>query len=178
MDPERQREVQGVVMKAAAVVVGIALVVGLGTWLVVRTLDLDESGTQTVGGVANGPVAPLPSTALPVPSESAPTPSEGESEYTPPPEATSTGLYLSATPVTVSPMEKVYLTGHWAGHDAVGLQVQRFESGGWTDFGVQANVSVGTFETFVMTGREGENRFRVRDPGSGMASNEVRITVQ
>jgi hypothetical protein len=56
--------------------------------------------------------------------------------------------------------------------------VQRFEGGKWVDFGVQANVNVGTFETYVMTGRAGDNRFRVFDPETKTASNDVTITVE
>jgi hypothetical protein len=36
---------------------------------------------------------------------------------------------------------------------------------------------VGTFETYVMTGREGDQKFRVFDPGAQVASNEVTVTV-
>ena len=76
-------------------------------------------------------------------------------------------LQLDVSPVTARPMERMNLTGTYRGADNVGLQVQRFEDGSWQDFGVSATVRVGTFETYVMTGRSGQNRFRMWRPGSG-----------
>ena len=40
-----------------------------------------------------------------------------------------------------------------------------------------ATVSGGTFSTYVQTGREGRNRFRVYDPEADVASAPVIITV-
>ena len=89
----------------------------------------------------------------------------------------STGLYLTASPVMVQPMERINLTGQWPGQDNASLVVQRFENGAWSDFGVQVRVNVGTFSTYVMTGRTGDQRFRVFDPATQTASNEVTVTV-
>ena len=58
----------------------------------------------------------------------------------------------------------------------MGLQVQRFEEGKWRDFGVSATVRVGTFETYVMTGQSGEQRFRMYDPAAKEGSNVVLVT--
>lgn len=176
-DPERQRELQEVALKVAGVILGIALVVGIGSWLMVRTLGLDETTSGPIGSGPVQPVTPLPTTALPVPSESITDDAEDDPSFTAPPDVTNEGLHLNGTPVFVRPMERINLTGNWAGKDAVGLQVQRLEGGKWVDFGVQVTVNVGTFETFVMTGRSGDNRFRVFDPASNTASNPVRITV-
>lgn len=86
-------------------------------------------------------------------------------------------ISLSASPLQVSPMERIYLTGTYPGGEGASLQVQRFE-GSWSDFsGVTASVSGGTFSTYVMTGRSGTNRFRVLDTSRGKASNEVRVQV-
>ena len=85
-------------------------------------------------------------------------------------------ISLSASPLEVSPMERIYLTGTFPGGEGASLQVQRMEDG-WTDFPVSASVSGGTFSTYVMTGRSGENRFRVVDPASGKKSNPVRVRV-
>lgn len=85
-------------------------------------------------------------------------------------------ISLSASPLEVSPMERIYLTGTFPGGEGASLQVQRMEDG-WTDFPVSTSVSGGTFSTYVMTGRNGENRFRVVDPASGKKSNPVRIRV-
>lgn len=86
-------------------------------------------------------------------------------------------ISLSASPLQVASMERIYLTGTYPGGEGASLRVQRFE-GSWTDFsGVTATVSGGTFSTYVMTGQSGTNRFRVLDPSGGKASNEVRVQV-
>lgn len=85
-------------------------------------------------------------------------------------------ISLSASPLEVSRMERIYLTGTFPGGEGASLQVQRMEDG-WTDFPVSASVSGGTFSTYVMTGRSGENRFRVVDPASGKKSNPVKVRV-
>jgi hypothetical protein len=172
---EREQVVTSVVVKILAVAVGIGLVIGLCAWIMVKALGLDAGQAADLGPGGSSPVAPLPTTALPVPSAtptgenpglvtSSPTPSNGK-------------LHLSASPVLVKPMERINLTGQWPGHDNEGLLVQRFEGGHWADFGVQVSVKVGTFETYVMTGRDGDQRFRVFDPATKTASNEVTVTV-
>ncbi len=166
-------------LKILGVAVAIGLVIGGGAWVMVKTLGLDAtdvSGT-TLGG--DDPITPLPTTALPVPTATD-LPSSGSTGLvTEPPTAANTGgLYLSAAPVLVRPMERINLTGQWPGHDNEGLLVQRFEGGKWADFGVHVNVNLGTFDTYVMTGHTGNQKFRVFDPGSDTASNEVSITVQ
>jgi hypothetical protein len=42
---------------------------------------------------------------------------------------------------------------------------------------VHVTVNVGTFATYVMTGRPGDQKFRVFDPTSKTASNEVTVTI-
>lgn len=85
-------------------------------------------------------------------------------------------ISLSASPLQVSSMERIYLTGTYPGGEGASLQVQRFE-GGWTDFPTSASVSGGTFSTYVMTGQSGVNRFRVVDAASGKQSNTVTVRV-
>lgn len=85
-------------------------------------------------------------------------------------------ISLSASPLEVSAMERIYLTGTFPGGEGASLQVQRMEDG-WTDFPVSTSVSGGTFSTYVMTGRNGANRFRVVDPASGKKSNPVKVQV-
>lgn len=86
-------------------------------------------------------------------------------------------ISLSASPLEVGQMERIYLTGTFPGGEGASLQVQRFE-GGWTDFPTSASVSGGTFNTYVMTGRSGPNKFRVVDAASGKRSNPVTVTVR
>ena len=165
------------VLKILGVAVAIGLVIGLGAWVLVKALGLDSSEVTGDSPSQVQPLTPLPTTALPVPTESSlPTPDNTGLVTTP--SSPGTGdLYLNASPVFVDPMERINLTGQWPGHDNEGLLVQRFEDGKWANFGVQVRVNVGTFETYVMTGREGDQKFRVFDPQTKIASNEVTVTV-
>lgn len=178
-DRDRQQQIVEVALKVLGVAVAIGLFIGIGTWVVVKALDLDSN---TVGPITSGPVNPvptLPTTALPQPTVE-PDPSETDSipEVTAPATPVEGDLVLSASPLTVGPMERINLTGQWAGKDAVSLMVQRFESGTWANFGVSAQVNIGTFDTYVLTGRPGANKFRMYDPQSNTASNAVTVTVE
>lgn len=173
---DRSDQVRSVLVKAVAVIAGIAVLIALGTVIVVRALGLDEGeSTGPVGSGSSERRKPLPTTALPVPgeeSESA-TPTDEPSE-----EPRGKGrIQLSISPISARPNERVNLTGTYRGTDNVGLQVQRFEDGAWRDFGVDATVRVGTYETWVMTGRPGEHRFRMWDPGARRGSNVVLVTI-
>lgn len=86
-------------------------------------------------------------------------------------------ISLSASPTTVSPMQKIYLSGTYPGGEGASLQVQRYQ-GGWRPFPASTSVSGGTFSTYVMTGQSGANKFRVVDTGSGKKSNAVTVTVR
>ena len=105
------------------------------------------------------------------PSES---PSPKEKKRKPPPSVIS----LSASPVEVSRMERIYLSGTYPRGEGASLQVQRFEGGAWTDFPTSASVSGGTFSSYVMTGQSGPNKFRVVDAATGKKSNPVTVTVR
>lgn len=175
---DRRQAFAAAALKVLLVAVVVGAAIGLGTFLVVKSLGLDETEVGGLGAVPTAPVSPLPTTALPVetelPEEPPPTGLVTES-----PTDVGTGeLYLAASPQFVRPMERINLTGRWPGRDAVGLMVQRLEDGEWVDFGVQTQVSVGTYKTYVQTGREGDNVFRVFDPNSDTASNEVTVTIE
>jgi hypothetical protein len=175
-DDDRGDQVRSALLKALAVVVGIGVVIALGTVLVVRALGLDETGSSgPVGSAPSEPRDPLPSTALPVPGQES---REAEPEEKPEKDDNPGGrLQLSVSPVQARANERINLTGTYRGADNIGLQVQRFEEGGWRDFGVSATVRVGTYETWVMTGRPGEHRFRMWDPAAGRGSNVVMVTI-
>lgn len=179
LDSERKEELTGVALKVAAVVLGIGVVVGLGSWTLVEALGLDEGADEvTTGAGPVQPIDPLPTTALPVPSESPREDPLDQETLSEAPSPTAGDLQLNATPAQVSPMERINLTGTWPGKDNITLVVQRQENGAWDEFaGVTATVRVGTFETWVATGREGEQTFRVYDPQSDTASNQVTVTV-
>jgi len=175
-EEERSAQVQGALLKALAVVVVIGVVIALGTMIVVRTLGLDENDSPgPVGAAPDGPVKPLPTKALRVPGKDS---KSAEPRHSASPDASKKGkVALDVSPLKVRPMERVNLTGTYRGADNVGLQVQRFEDGRWSDFGVTATVRVGTYETFVMTGRAGEQRFRMYDPQTREGSNVVLVTI-
>jgi hypothetical protein len=103
-----------------------------------------------------------------------PTPSESPKEK----RKTRSVISLSASPVEVSRMEKIYLSGTYPGGEGASLQVQRFAGGRWADFPASTSVSGGTFSTYVMTGQSGANKFRVMDAGRGRTSNPVTVTVR
>lgn len=191
MDEERSREVSDVVRKGLALLVGMAVVIALGTWVLVRGLGLnDTSDTDNAVGTPQ-PVQPLPSTALPVPGESSSPSGDQSGDQTgdqtgdgftdgPSPGSSvpgAAGLHLSITPLTAAPMERLNVTGTYAGHDNVSLQVQRREGGVWADFPTTATVNMGTFETYVKTSHSGPNRFRVYDPAENKASNVITIII-
>ena len=165
-------------MKGLLVIVLIGVVIALGTTIVVRALGLNEGSSSSgpVGSESTEVTKPMPTTALPVPGEDEK--SEDEFEEQVPPKSGKKGrIQLDVSPVMARPNERVNLTGTYRKADNIGLQVQRFEDGKWSDFGVSATVRVGTFETYVMTGQSGEQRFRMYDPGTKQGSNVVLVTI-
>lgn len=176
-DRSRQQVILTVVLKFVGVAIVVCVGIGVATHIVVNSLGLKDTRISGLGPAPVEPITPLPTTALPVPTQlpSQPTPT-GIFTGTPT-DVPSGDLALSASPVMVKPMERINLTGSWAGHDAMGLMVQRFENGRWVDFGIQTQVNVGTFGTYVQTGHVGDNKFRVIDPNTGTTSNEVTVTV-
>lgn len=175
------------ILKGLGVLLSLALIVAIGTWLVVHMLDLNEGGNGDVT-VQPAPVSPLPTTALAVPQakghkgsaksddnehDGAAGATDGASK----PHADKKGLRLQVAPHSAQPMERLNLTGTYAGHNAVSLQVQRLEDGTWADFPTEANVNMGQFETYVMTSHTGPNKFRVYDPTTRKASNVVTVTI-
>ena len=75
-------------------------------------------------------------------------------------------------------MERVNFTGTYKGADNTEpRRCSASTTGKWSDFGVTATVRVGTFTTYIMTGRSGENRFRVYDPKAKKGSNVIMVTI-
>jgi hypothetical protein len=177
-----------VLLKGLAAVAAICAVIALGTLIMVKALGLDSGGggSATPAALEPGPATPLPTTALPVPGQSnQPTAGPGgrhgtgkHRHQTRHDNTDAKGFHLTATPANVKPMERINLTGTYPHHDNMSVVVQRFEGGQWSSFaGVDASVDLGTFQTYVMTGRSGENRFRMFDPSTGKASNAVTVIV-
>jgi hypothetical protein len=178
-DEERSAQVRGALLKGVAVIAVIGVVIALGTMIVVRALDLNQSDSPgPVGSAPAGPAKPLPTRELPVPGKSKDAEPTDEPSDKPTKDAGRKGrIELSISPIRAGPNERVNLTGTYRGADNLGLQVQRFQDGDWHDFGVSATVRVGTYETFVMTGRAGESRFRMYDPQTKQGSNVVLVTI-
>ena len=87
-------------------------------------------------------------------------------------------ITLYANPSVVAAGEKISLNGVYLDGEGVSLQVQRQEGAAWIDFPTTATVRSGGFDTYVYTGRFGDNVFRVFDPTTGRSSNAVTVTVE
>ena len=175
MDTENRPVLTGLVA-----LVGVALVIGLlGGLAVMVGVKATGIGDTSAGGGGSS----SPSTfTLPKPTDTATEPAPEETIETVPggeetSEAPAEGISLASTQQSVSPMQQINLTGTYPGGEGAILQVQRLESGTWTDFPVTMSVSGGTFATYVLTARTGANKFRVVDTDSETTSNEVTVTV-
>ncbi|MDQ6642747.1 MAG: hypothetical protein M3Y66_09670 [Actinomycetota bacterium] len=181
MPDDERHDLAAVVLKVIGVAVAVGLVIGLGVLVMVKALGVGGSTPSAHSSTFLAPPTPsaLPTVALSSPGTTDSTTPGNQPTVAPSSESTNgKAIQLSASPMIVKPMEKIFLTGTWRRHDNVALQVQRKENGGWTDFAnVQAQVQVGTFTTYVMTSRVGDNKFRVRDPATGKVSNSVTVTV-
>lgn len=123
-----------------------------------KTPLVDETETE-------GP-APRPRvTAIPLDPTDSPTSEVGE-------------ITLYVNPVVVAAGERINLNGVYLDGEGVSLQVQRQEGSAWLDFPTTATVRSGGFDTYVYTGRFGDNVFRVFDPTTGRSSNAVTVTVE
>jgi len=187
-------------IRAALTVAGIAVVIGLvigGITASVVNLtglvpDAPASTPLPTPGTDDANELPSPSllpTTTPSPRASA-SPSASEAEVAEKPSKTpsrkpdrkrkqqdAAGIRLQASPSSVSAYDEVTLSGSYPGANGTTLSVQRFEGGSWTGFPTTATVDGGRFSTFVASGQQGQNRFRVVDPDTGEASNVVVFTV-
>ena len=155
----------------------IGVVIALGTTIMVRALGLNESDSPgPVGGRVVRPGQAAADHGAPVPGEETEEPTDEPTQRLARRGKRATSS-CAISPVLARPMERVNFTGTYKGADNCSLQVQRFEDGDWSDFGVTATVRVGTFATYIMTGRAGENRFRVFDPEAKQGSNVVLVTI-
>ena len=116
---------------------------------------------------------PYPAPQVPAATSASPAPSPSASSTPPKPKHQ---ISLQGFPDHVSPGQRISLTGTYPGAEGATLQVQQFQ-GGWTNFPVSVTVSGGIFNTYVITGRTGPQRFRVIDQASGRHSNDVRVAV-
>jgi hypothetical protein len=86
-------------------------------------------------------------------------------------------ITLFVAPQRVGAGERINFNGVYRGGEGATLQIQRRESGTWSDFPVSATVRGGSFSTWIETSRTGESQFRVFDPSLEKASNVVTVTI-
>jgi len=180
------------VLTGLAALLAVAVVVGLLLGLVAlvgsQVLGLGDD-EATSAGASDGATLYLPE---PVPTQSDTgalitlAPGEPTPTQTQVPTQTPTvtkkpkkEISLSAGETSVAPMQQIDLTGTYPMGEGAILQVQRKEDGKWQNFySIAANVSGGTFSTYVQTSHPGPNEFRVIDTDTGLTSNSVKVTVQ
>jgi hypothetical protein len=168
----------GVLVAVSLVIGGVVSLVALGAARVTGINDARPTATQAPSVYIPGENPTTTPEPFPDPagSDATVSPSPSATPSTPKPKKRTRSISLQAYPKKVSPHERVNLTGVYDGAEGARLQVQRFENG-WVDFPVSTSVSGGLFDTYVFSGREGLNRFRVIDPDSGRRSNPVRVTI-
>ena len=178
-----------VLVGLGALVVVTLLVGGLVSAMALGAARLSGlGGSSSAGGPAEAPSLYIPPGEPTTTPESYPdptrpdreepeaSPSEGE-EKSPKPKRQSKKITLQAFPTEASAGERITLTGVYPAGEGATLQVQRFE-GGWTDFPVSVTVSGGIYNTYILTSRTGESRFRVTDKALERSSNPVRVTIR
>ena len=170
-------------MRQVLLGVGALVVVSLLVGAVVSVLALGAARFTGLSGSADAGPSRAPS--LYFPSSSPVTGAAGGGETAGPDSATASArparpsrqrISLQADQTRVAGLQRINLTGVYRRGEGVQLQVQRFD-GGWSDFPTTATVRGGIFTTYVVSGRLGENRFRVLDKSSGRASNPVAVTI-
>ena len=177
--PERK---QHPVVAGLIALLGVGLAIGLlaggATLIGTKVMGLGDETTATDSTARQSMYLPKPQPTTAAASASQPTLSAA-TEPTGPVLTTptqETGITLTAAQTTVSQMGRIDLSGTYTTGEGAVLQVQRFE-GGWSDFPVNANVSGGIYNTFILTSRTGKARFRVIDHALNRASNPVTVTV-
>jgi hypothetical protein len=170
-----------------ALVVISLLVGGVVAGVALGTARITGLGSSSANGPVQQPSLYIPPGEPTTTPQVYPDPSRGEEPsptgsasssptQSPSPRKQSKAISLQVFPTAVAPGERINLTGVYPAGEGATLQVQRFENG-WTDFPVSVSVSGGIFNTYVMTSRTGETRFRVYDKALQKASNAVRVRI-
>lgn len=191
LNEQRRREHPVAYGLLALVGVGVVvgMIMGLAALAGARVMGVGEPETESTGGGGgeasmylpkpkptkpdNGPQLTLAPGEETVPSSEVSDPEESKTTAKP-----EKPISLAAGQTTVAPMANIDLTGVYPGGEGAILQVQRFENGAWVDFPASpVSVSDQTFSTYVQTGQPGVQRFRMMDTGTGVTSNQVKVTV-
>jgi hypothetical protein len=197
-DQEWRERVVGALGAVIAVALVIGAIVGVATYSAVHVAGLDDaepqarsSPTAADSSSNDNAVASSPETSdapSPSPHTAKPTKTAKPHEHR---NAThhrshhrahhrkrhSGSLTLAASPHHTRPMGRINLFGRYPGHSGSQLAVQRMEGGHWGSFPVSVTVRGGRFHTWVASGRNGANQFRVVDSGAGRASPAVTVVV-
>ncbi len=171
-------------LTALAAMAGVALLVGLAIGAVVVGA-VDVSGVGGSGAQASSAPQSLtipkyqptktPASGAGTSSSSSASPSPSRTKATKPPRRDRITLFVA--PQQVGAGQRINLNGVYPSGEGAVLQVQRRESGTWTDFPVTVPVRGGSFTTWIETSRTGASPFRVLDKAAGRGSNRVVVTV-
>ncbi len=186
-DDHAEQPWQRTVMVGVGALAAAAVIIGV----VVGIMAVGASRVTGIGESSSGPEAPASLVMPPytkTPQVDEPRISEGAAptgprvtalplDPTDSPSSEVGEITLYANPTKVSSGERINLNGLYLDGESVTLQVQRKEGDAWVDFDARTNVRNGAFETYIYTGRFGENVFRVFDPTTGRSSNSVSIQV-
>ena len=178
MSDTHERPVLTGLIALVAVAAVIGLIGGLVALFGTKVLGLDGDSATTRSDASSGSSLYLPEPTI---TSSAPPTDPGAPAATEPvesvPSEPDSEIALSVGQQSVAAMQQIDLTGTYPTGEGAILQVQRLEAGKWVDFPVTMSVGNETFATYVLTGRTGENRFRVIDTDKDLFSNEVVVTV-
>ncbi|HXH79421.1 hypothetical protein [Nocardioides sp.] len=164
-----------IALVAVAAVVGI--IGGLTALVGSRVLGLDGGAAASDSDATSGTSLYLPEPTI---TSETVSPEAGASATNDPVQTSAapvTTITLSAGQESVAAMQQIDFSGTYPAGEGAILQVQRLENGKWIDFPVTMSVSSQRFATYVLTGRAGENTFRVIDTDKDVFSNEVVVTV-
>lgn len=188
-DERTGRAVTDGLIALVAVSLAVGLVLALVAFVGLRMLGFGEGGggdtaeqeRMSIPPIeeTSGPSGPAITLDTPEPeSEETSDSTSGETTKSSDEETEKEGeISLSAGQLEVDNFDRIDLTGVYPGGEGAVLQVQRFENGSWQDFPTTTAVSNETFSTYVQTGVNGANRFRMLDKAAGVQSNQVKVTV-
>lgn len=191
MSESKQHPIVAGLLALAGVGTVLGVILGLAVWVGAGALGLRASDASVDTGSSGASLVvpkPVKTTAASDPlvtlkpgeetsSASKESPEKAKKSKKSKPAKKQRDIKVSSGQTSVSPMQRIDLTGSYSSGDGAVLQVQRFSRGQWLDFPVTASVSGGTFSTYVQTSQAGPNKFRMFDSSTGKASNAVTVTV-
>jgi hypothetical protein len=176
------------VLAGLLALVGVAVAVGLVTAVAVvggaHVLGLGGGHAAVAGNAGQTMILPRPQKTKPADGPSItlgsdPTQSDSAQSNGPSIHKPNKRISLQAGEASVAAMGRIDLTGTYPSGEGAVLNVQKFSNGAWQDFySISATVTNGTFATYIQTGTPGDNRFRVIDSDTHLASNPVSVKIR